>query len=84
LADGEALRSALRMTGTRTERLTLWPPRGDDRDALWAIHSDPETNRFNPAGPMRTQAEAATMPERLASALPVSRAPCAVARWGAR
>jgi len=37
-----------------TERLQLRAPRMADLDAVHAIHADPETNRFNPAGPHRT------------------------------
>lgn len=36
-----------------TEHLVLRPPAETDLDAVWAIHSDPRTNVFNPAGPMR-------------------------------
>lgn len=37
-----------------TERLLLRRPRDTDLEVLFAIHADPETNRFNPAGAMRT------------------------------
>jgi RimJ/RimL family protein N-acetyltransferase len=45
-------------TETRTARLLLRRPRESDLDTLFAIHGDPETNRFNPAGPMKTRGEA--------------------------
>jgi len=35
----------------QTTRLFLRPVRADDADALFRIFGDPETNRFNPAGP---------------------------------
>lgn len=35
----------------RTERLVLRRPAIEDAAAMFAIHSDPETNRFNPYGP---------------------------------
>lgn len=41
-----------------TDRLVLSRPAPRDVDAILRIHSDPETNRHNPAGPMRTRAEA--------------------------
>lgn len=42
-----------------TARLCLRAPAATDRDAVIAIHTDPETNRHNPAGPAtRTQAAA--------------------------
>jgi RimJ/RimL family protein N-acetyltransferase len=42
-----------------TDRLVLRPVHRDDLEALWTIHGDPETNRYNPAGPLpsRTAAE---------------------------
>ena len=36
----------------QTERLLLRRPTVDDIDAIFAIHADPATNRFNPAPPM--------------------------------
>lgn len=45
----------------RTQRLILRRPRAADLDAVFAIHGDPETNRFNPAGPMQTPAQADTV-----------------------
>ncbi|MCK1791321.1 GNAT family N-acetyltransferase [Pseudomonas violetae] len=36
-----------------TARLILRPPEASDLARLFAIHSDPVTNLFNPAGPMR-------------------------------
>ncbi|HEX3761532.1 MAG TPA: GNAT family N-acetyltransferase [Kofleriaceae bacterium] len=35
-----------------TDRLILRPVHGNDLEALWAIHGDPATNRYNPAGPL--------------------------------
>jgi RimJ/RimL family protein N-acetyltransferase len=35
-----------------TSRLILRPPRADDLASVFAIHSDPATNQYNPAGPM--------------------------------
>lgn len=35
-----------------TDRLVLRPVHRDDVEALWVIHGDPETNRYNPAGPL--------------------------------
>ncbi|MDQ6637553.1 MAG: GNAT family N-acetyltransferase [Candidatus Dormibacteraeota bacterium] len=37
-----------------TERLLLRRPVMDDMQAFFAIHSDPATNRYNPAGPLRS------------------------------
>jgi [ribosomal protein S5]-alanine N-acetyltransferase len=45
--DGGAMTDAV-----ETERLLLRPPVDADLDAVWRIHSDPRTNRFNPAPPM--------------------------------
>lgn len=42
-----------------TERLLLRPPLPADRDAHFAIHGDPETNRFNPSGPIADREESA-------------------------
>jgi RimJ/RimL family protein N-acetyltransferase len=42
----------------RTERLVLRAPIRADLARVYAIHADPETNRFNPAGPMRDPAQA--------------------------
>ena len=36
---------------TQTARLLLRRPTHTDLPALYAIHSDPETNRYNPSGP---------------------------------
>lgn len=41
-----------------TDRLVLRPVRRDDLEALWTIHGDPETNRYNPAGPLPSRAAA--------------------------
>ncbi|MEP7762568.1 GNAT family N-acetyltransferase [Sanguibacter sp. 25GB23B1] len=46
-----------------TDRLVLSRPSTEDVDAIWRIHSDPETNRHNPLRPMRHRGEAV---ERLA------------------
>ncbi|HLJ80275.1 MAG TPA: GNAT family N-acetyltransferase [Ktedonobacterales bacterium] len=35
----------------RTERLVLRQPTSDDGAAMFAIHGDPQTNQYNPAGP---------------------------------
>jgi len=35
----------------RTDRLILRQPRSDDGPAMFAVHGDPATNRYNPAGP---------------------------------
>jgi ribosomal-protein-alanine N-acetyltransferase len=42
----------------RTAELRLRAPEPGDAPAILAIHADPETNRFNPNGPMRDAAEA--------------------------
>lgn len=36
-----------------TKRTVLRPPTIDDLDSVYRIHSDPETNKFNPRGPDR-------------------------------
>lgn len=46
------------MNADMTERLLLRPPRMDDLERFFAIHADPETNRFNPAGPLEERDEA--------------------------
>jgi RimJ/RimL family protein N-acetyltransferase len=46
-----------------TERLLLRPFRESEVEVIFALHGDPETNRFNPNGPMRTLDDAR---ERLA------------------
>jgi [ribosomal protein S5]-alanine N-acetyltransferase len=43
----------------RTARLLLRRPTEDDIGVLFAIHADPDTNRFNPAGPMTVIEQAA-------------------------
>jgi hypothetical protein len=35
-----------------TDRLVLRPVHRDDLEAVWAIHGDPGTNRYNPTGPL--------------------------------
>jgi ribosomal-protein-alanine N-acetyltransferase len=42
----------------RTERLILRTPRPGDESAVFTIHSNPETNQHNPAGPMKDLKEA--------------------------
>ncbi|MFP2930438.1 GNAT family N-acetyltransferase [Pyxidicoccus sp. 3LG] len=37
-----------------TERLLLRRVQETDLDAVFILHSDPETNRFNPSGPLRS------------------------------
>ncbi|WP_161500745.1 GNAT family N-acetyltransferase [Embleya scabrispora] len=41
-----------RITVAETERLVLTRPHPDDAAAVFAVHGDPETNRYNPTGPM--------------------------------
>lgn len=38
-------------TPLTTERLVLRPPIEEDLDAVFRVHGDPATNRFNPTGP---------------------------------
>lgn len=40
----------------RTDRLSLRRPTTDDGPAVFRVHGDPETNRYNPAGPDPDQA----------------------------
>ena len=40
---------------TTTERLRLRALRESDLEAMFALHADPETNRFSPLGPWRTR-----------------------------
>jgi RimJ/RimL family protein N-acetyltransferase len=42
-------------------RLRLRRPTAADLDLTWAIHGDPDTNRFNPSGPLRSPEEAAEL-----------------------
>jgi RimJ/RimL family protein N-acetyltransferase len=42
----------------KTERLSLDKLSVVDFDAMWSIHADPETNRFNPAGPLVDRSKA--------------------------
>jgi RimJ/RimL family protein N-acetyltransferase len=37
------------------------PPEPDDLDRLFALYSDPQTQLFNPSGPMTDEAQAAVM-----------------------
>ncbi len=39
---------------TTTERLLLRALRESDLEAVYALHGDPETSRFNPSGPLRS------------------------------
>jgi RimJ/RimL family protein N-acetyltransferase len=39
---------------TTTERLLLRRIQESDLDAVFTLHGDPETNRFNPSGPLRS------------------------------
>jgi RimJ/RimL family protein N-acetyltransferase len=41
-----------------TDRLVLRRVHPDDVEVLWAIHGDPETNRYNPAGPLPSRGAA--------------------------
>src|SRR5882724_138457 len=47
----------------RTRRLWLRRPVPDDIEALHALHADPATNRYNPAGPVGDRAATARMLE---------------------
>jgi hypothetical protein len=38
----------------RTDHLVLRQPHGDDGPAVFAVHGDPATNRYNPPAPTRT------------------------------
>jgi len=44
-----------------TSRLILRPPRADDLASIFAIHSDPATNQYNPSGPMTDISQAASV-----------------------
>lgn len=44
-----------------TTRLILRPPHADDLASVFAIHSDPATNQYNPAGPMTDISQAASV-----------------------
>ena len=44
-----------------TERLLLRPPTETDLEAIFELHSDPRTNRHNPAGPLRRREDAAEL-----------------------
>ncbi|MGC0423258.1 GNAT family N-acetyltransferase [Embleya sp. AB8] len=48
---------APRITVVETARLILTRPHPDDAAAVFAVHGDPETNRYNPLGPMRSAEE---------------------------
>ncbi|WP_053217257.1 GNAT family N-acetyltransferase [Virgibacillus senegalensis] len=47
----------------KTDRLLLRKPRLEDAEDVFAIESDPETNRYRPAGPMKSKKEAIKMIE---------------------
>jgi ribosomal-protein-alanine N-acetyltransferase len=42
----------VRHGAVETPRLRLRPVTEEDADAVWLIHSDSRTNKYNPAGPM--------------------------------
>jgi len=42
----------------QTKNLLLRTPENEDAWAVFVIHSDPETNRYNPSGPMKNLNEA--------------------------
>ncbi len=44
-----------------TDRLILRAPQPEDLQSLFAIYGDPQTNQFNPAGPLREIGQAQTM-----------------------
>ncbi|MFE4513055.1 GNAT family N-acetyltransferase [Kitasatospora sp. NPDC056783] len=44
-----------------SERLVLTRPQDSDLEAVFAIHGDPETNRYNPHGPHRDRATSREM-----------------------
>lgn len=44
-----------------TDRLVLRKPEYDDIDELYRIHSDPETNKYNPSGPHKNIEETKEM-----------------------
>ncbi|MBV2153319.1 GNAT family N-acetyltransferase [Kitasatospora sp. SUK 42] len=44
-----------------SERLVLTRPQEGDVEAVFAVHGDPETNRYNPHGPQRDLAQAREM-----------------------
>ncbi|MFJ9446134.1 GNAT family N-acetyltransferase [Kitasatospora sp. NPDC101235] len=50
-----------RTTVAVSERLVLTRPQESDAEAVFAIHGDPETNRYNPHGPQREIAQAREM-----------------------
>ncbi|MFJ2810592.1 GNAT family N-acetyltransferase [Kitasatospora sp. NPDC087271] len=52
-ATGPATGPATRTIVTASERLVLGRPQEGDVEAVFAIHGDPETNRYNPNGPHR-------------------------------
>ena len=48
-----------------TDRLTLDRPSSDDFERFYEIHSDPQTNLFNPNGPMNLETAKVTFEEWL-------------------
>jgi hypothetical protein len=63
-----------------SERLQMRPPVMADLERFYAIFGDPQTQRFNPAGPLTSEAQAASaLQERLAAP---GRSPCANGRIG--
>ncbi|MGA5816752.1 GNAT family N-acetyltransferase [Kitasatospora sp. NPDC094028] len=46
---------------TVSERLVLSRPQEGDLEAMFAIHGDPETNRYNPNGPHRNREQSREM-----------------------
>lgn len=48
----------------KTARLILRSPLPSDLERVFAIHGDPATNRFNPAGPLTHRVEASAMLDR--------------------
>ena len=70
-----------------SERLQMRPPVMADLERFYAIFGDPQTQRFNPAGPLTSEAQAASaLQERLAvwrqHGYGSGRSPCANGRIG--
>ena len=70
-----------------SERLQMRPPVMADLERFYAIFGDPQTQRFNPAGPLTSEAQAASaLQERLAvwrqHGYGSRRSPCANGRIG--
>ncbi|MHA6575771.1 GNAT family N-acetyltransferase [Pseudomonas yamanorum] len=47
-----------------TQRLILRPPTVDDASSVFAIYGDPETNRYNPSGPLADMDQAKAVLDR--------------------